>query len=173
MTKGWHGNKFRHSLASRGIKTKSCGINYENRKDYKKLERLVESFRKQMEDDDFWEDDKTIFKGMCLCYSDLLVKYLKEHGYKNVYRVGGYYTDVSDDFDPDVSDWDLDELEYFWDNFDNTWKHWWVEVDNKWIVDVTADQFHPGEEDEYKIFIGPLKNIEYYPYQKEYINLEN
>jgi hypothetical protein len=39
-------------------------------------------------------------------------------------------------------------------------KHWWVEVD-KYIIDVTKDQFHPGEEDEYRIGIYKKPNSNY------------
>ena len=116
------------------------------------LEKDVTNFRTSLEKEYGYVDDNMCLKGTCHTVTEKLVKYLKDLNYKNVKRVPGHYTDVSDDFEPDGEMWDNDDWQDFYDNFDNTWKHWWVEVGNK-IVDVTAEQFHPGQEEEYKVVI--------------------
>ncbi len=118
----------------------------------KKLEKLVWDFRKKEEKTWEWKTDKQAMKGMCQDITRRLEKYLKKNGYK-ANRVPGYYKDVSDDFEPEGENWDFDDWEDYRENFDNSWTHWWVLVNNRIIVDVTADQFHLGEEDEYRVVI--------------------
>lgn len=121
------------------------------------LKSKLETFRKNMEDENEWEDYKECFRGTCQDVTNQLVKYLKDEGYKAT-RTRGYYSDAGDEYYPDTSDWDFDDVEEFGDKYANNgdsangleFPHWWVEVD-KYIVDLTEDQFHPGEEDEYRI----------------------
>jgi hypothetical protein len=124
------------------------------------LEKDIKKFRIALEKEYGYVDDNMCLKGTCHTVTEKLVKYLKNLNYKNAKRVPGYYTNVSDDFEPDGEMWDNDDWEDFYENFDNTWKHWWVEVGDK-IVDVTADQFHPGDEDEYKVVIVNKTNKDY------------
>lgn len=154
--KGWYGNRQAHSLASKGIKTKNTkNINYI------KLVSIVEKFRKEQEDFYDWEYEKDCFKGTCHYITKQLVIFLKNNGFNNVKRVGGYYTDVSNNFEPNMNEWDFDDIEDFNEKFDNKWKHWWVEVDNKWIVDITAEQFHPETPEDYRIIITDIGDLNY------------
>ena len=55
-------------------------------------------------------------------------------------------------------------MEDFFNTFDGTWMHWWLEVkiDNKiYIVDTTVDQFYPGKEKDYRIVIDLKKNLKH------------
>ena len=135
--------------------------------DLKKLESELEIFRKKEEDENDWQDDKTCFKGTCQDITKYLEEYLKKLGYDAV-RTGGYYYNVDDYYSPDMSEWDWDEeeeyLKYREKNYDSACglphKHWWVEI-GKYIIDVTEDQFHPGEEDEYRIGIYKKPDVNY------------
>lgn len=125
-----------------------------------RLTKLVWDFRKEEEKYWDWEENKTCFKGTCQDTAPSLAKYLKSNGF-NVEVIGGTYTDVSDGFEPNMDNWDEDDIEDYRNNFDGTWKHWWVLVNDKWIVDTTSDQFHPEEEDEYRVIITDKNDSRY------------
>ena len=135
--------------------------------DLNKLKSELEIFRKKEEENNEWVDDKTCFKGTCQDITKYLEKYLKELGY-DVYRTGGYYYDTDYEYYPDMSDWDWEDKEKYLiyreknDGSANglPHKHWWVEINN-YIIDLTEDQFHPGEEDKYRIGIYKKPNINY------------
>jgi hypothetical protein len=63
-----------------------------------------------------------------------------------------------------MEDWDYDDKEtynkMFYRNNDSSnglpQNHWWVEIEN-YIIDVTEDQFHPDEEENYRIGIYTKK----------------
>lgn len=131
-------------------------------KDYlNRLTNLVEEFRSKEEIYNDWEFNKECFKGTCQDITKYLVKFLEEHGY-NAERIQGYYLNVSDDFIPDTSEWDWkDKEDYINNGHDNKWSHWWVLVDNTYIVDITSDQFHPGEENEYRVIITDKNDNNY------------
>ncbi len=104
-----------------------------------KLEKDIWKFRKSQEKYWEWKSDKTCFKGMCQDVSRNLVTYLEELGYK-AQRVSGYY-EVPEEFCE----------KYHLDFEDGKWKHFWVIVNNTILADVTADQFHPGDENDYRV----------------------
>lgn len=131
--------------------------------DLKQLEKDVWEFRKHEEQYQGWEEDKTAFKNTCTMYADELTNFLSEKGY-NAVAVCGYYTNVQDEYEPDHWDWKVNQS--IIDKFQRTGKmpnltHCWVEVDGKFIVDITADQFHPGNEDEYRVVVVPKKGASY------------
>jgi len=135
--------------------------------DLNKLESELEIFRKREEDYNEWEDDKTCFKGTCQDITKYLEEYLIGLGY-DAHRTRGYYYDANEDYYPNMEDWDWDDQEKYLDLKDKNYgevnglahSHWWVEID-KYIIDLTEDQFHPGEEDEYRIGIYKKPNINY------------
>lgn len=105
------------------------------------LKKDVKQFRRTIEKNYNWKRDKRCFQGTCQSVSRQLVEYLRNKGYK-VERVGGYYY-------PPERWFKLNNKPYE----DGKWKHWWAEVSDKWIVDVTADQFHPDEEELYRVVV--------------------
>lgn len=122
------------------------------------LRKLVWNFRKRLEQASKWSADKICFKNKCFETTDLLIDYLKTHGY-DASKAWGEYCGASADFFPDTSNWDEDQLEdYEWEleNLEEDdvmcHPHFWVLVGEQ-IVDITADQFHPGKEDKYRVII--------------------
>ena len=129
----------------------------ENKDIKNKLYSLASTFRNELEaEEKFDEDDIVCFKGRCQDISPLLAQYLKDNGFE-AHSVFGKYNNVSDEFSPDMTNWDTDDIEYYLDTFDNTWLHHFVIVTHnkkKYIVDVTADQFHDKEEkNDYKVVV--------------------
>ena len=130
------------------------------------LEKDLEIFRKNMEDENEWSDYKPCFKGTCQDVTNRLETYLKDKGY-NAVRTRGYYKNAGDDYYPDTEDWDLDDQMLFSRQYHRNgdssnglkFPHWWIEID-KYIIDLTEDQFHPDFEDDYRIGIykKPDKN---------------
>lgn len=144
-----------------------CIINEKISVDIEKLKSDVSIFRKKLEDEYEWYDNKNCFKGSCHYVASDLVKYLTNLGY-DAHRQRGYYKNASDDFYPDTSEWDLEDvmrlnrrIERNYDSANGVpFPHWWVIVNN-YIIDVTEDQFHPNEEDEYRIGIYKKPNSYY------------
>jgi len=122
-----------------------------------KLNKIIEDFRKTLENDYDWQEDKMCMKGTCQSVTKELVDLLNKNGY-NAKRVNGRYMNISDDFEPDMSQWSDEDIEEW--TPDMGMNHWWVEIGDK-IVDVTADQFHPKEEDDYRIIITNKSNRDY------------
>ena len=135
-------------------------ILFENRQD---LEMIVSQFREELESYWEWEGDKGCFKGMCSTVSGELVERLKENGI-DAFRVNGQYLDPSEDYEPDMDAWDQDYIDKYYEDREYgdipPANHWWVEADGK-ILDVTADQFHPGEEEDYRVVILPAGHYSY------------
>lgn len=127
--------------------------------DLVKLESELAIFRKDMEERNEWIDDKECFKGTCQDITNELVEYLTNLGY-NAVRTRGYYKNTNDEFYPNTDEWDYKDQELFSRQYHRNgdtckelkFPHWWIEID-KYIIDLTEDQFHPGEEDEYRIGI--------------------
>ena len=109
------------------------------------LEKDLWIFRKNEELYWDWISDKTCFKGLCQDVTRNLVEYLEKLGYQ-AKRVSGYYNAPDIFFE-----------KYFLDIDNGQWKHFWVIVNNTILVDTTADQFHPDEENDYRI-ICDFKN---------------
>lgn len=116
-----------------------------------KLVSLINDFRQKQEDYWDWEDDPTCFKGTCHHISADLASTLQKHGFQAEAYHGNYYN-IDDDFEP---------LESEGSGPYDSWRHWWVVVDKQWIVDVTSDQFHPGEEEDYRVVIVPVGHSDY------------
>ena len=110
------------------------------------LAKLVWQFREEQEDWYEWLEDKSCFREQCLCLADLLAKFLREHGFPDAHRAGGYYGEGPE------------KGEYL--QVGRHGLHWWVETQDK-IIDITCDQFHPGEEDDWRVVITDLNDPEY------------
>jgi len=126
-------------------------------KDKKRLVKLTTNFREELEQLLGWKTNKQVFNGQCFCFVQELLKYFKDEGIKNARAVRGTYKDVDKGFIPS-------DLDVSLKNFDASvsgWVHWWVVVDNKWIVDITADQFHPGKEKDYRVIVTSVTDPNY------------
>ncbi len=106
------------------------------------LEQVVWQFRKEMESKMGWDSSQGCFTNQCHRMSRQLVKRLKEAGF-DAREVEGTYYGASDEFVTAHEEHDQGYGEFF---------HWWVEADGK-IIDVAADQFHPGRESDYRVVI--------------------
>ena len=113
------------------------------------LYKDVLKFRKEQENYYDWKFDKKCFQSTCQDISRDLASYLINLGYK-AKRYGGYYNPPEEWFEQESEDYG-----------NGKWKHWWVIVNNKWIVDVTVDQFHPGEEKEYRVVVTNKNDSNY------------
>lgn len=130
-----------------------------------KLYSLASNLRTELEvEEKFDEDDIICFKGRCQDISPLLAGSLKDNGFE-AHSVFGTYNNVSDEFSPDMTNWDIDDIEDYWDNFDNTWLHHFVIVTHnkkKYIVDITADQFHNDKtKEEYRVVVENYPHSDY------------
>lgn len=111
----------------------------ESKKSESQIETIALKFRKNWERKWNWKEDKRCFKNRCQFLVDKLVEFFEENGFE-AKKQAGYYKNIP--------------LEWFKINNedieDRKWKHWWVIVEDEYIVDVTADQFHPNEEKMYR-----------------------
>ena len=129
-----------------------------------KIKMIAKEVRNEFENYYDWKNDKKCFGNTCHTIARDLEKKLKEAGIY-AYRVNGLYYGADEDFEPDMSDWTNEERWEYNDAIENGdnfgFNHWWVVADNKFIVDISADQFFPDEEDEYRVIITDLKDSNY------------
>lgn len=128
-----------------------------------KLEADSLKFREKMELEYDWADQMDCFKGQCNNVADEFNDYLTELGYKSEV-VAGYYTDVSDDYVPNHWDDDVNNNIYkYFNKYGRMPKltHVFNIVNDKYIVDITADQFHPSQENDYRVVITSKKDKRY------------
>lgn len=129
-----------------------------------RIKVIAKQLRNELEDSYDWNADRGCFKNTCHYITEDLVEKLIETGIK-AYRVNGLYNGASDDYEPDISGWENEDIWAYNDAIESGnnfgFNHWWVVADNKWIVDITADQFHPDEQDEYRIVITDINDYDY------------
>ena len=113
------------------------------------LEQIVSQFREEMEAKYDWKNTKGCFSGKCWKMTTPLVQRLNQAGISAREKEGMYYG-ASDEY---VS---IEPENYG----DGEYPHWWVETDTN-IIDVTADQFHPGREDQYRVVITDKRDPDY------------
>ena len=130
----------------------------------KKLFWLASRFRIKHEKNDEWRENKSCFTGMCTTLSKMLAKHLTKNDF-NAVPIFGDYFGAPDEYEPDDMPDDVlagEENEDWNERIRvNAWPHWWVKVDDEWIVDISADQFHRGEEDEYRVVITNINDPDY------------
>lgn len=132
-----------------------------------RIKIIAKQVRNELETHYDWNADKGCFRNTCHDITKDLAEKLKEEGIY-AYRTNGLYYGASDEFQPDTSDWeDEDRDEYNNATEDGRFSsmfgfnHWWVVAENKWIIDITADQFHPNEENEYRVVITTIDDSDY------------
>lgn len=129
-----------------------------------KIKKIVKIMRKELEEYHDWDSDRGCFKNTCHNITTDLVKKLKDDNI-NSYRVNGLYLGASDTYEPDMSDWENEDRWEYNDTIEAGheygFNHWWVVADGKWIIDITADQFFPGEENEHRIVITNINDTDY------------
>lgn len=114
------------------------------------LSKIVWQFRHEMEEYEDWSEHPSCFTGQCMTYAKDLAKLLVKNGFPTARALSGYYNDAEEEY-VDFVFWV--KPEYIDDDQrGGRWTHWWVEVDGL-IVDVTADQFHPSERQNYRVVI--------------------
>ena len=101
------------------------------------LKSLVEQFRREQENWFEWEEDKMCFREQCYTIAPLLAKFLTQHGFVAKPYHGYFITEDGEEHN-----------------------HWWVMV-GRTIVDITADQFYPGEENDWRVVITEAPNEHY------------
>ena len=128
------------------------------------LEKLVQQFRNRLENYNDWEDDKACFAGTCSSVSEELTQFLISNGVLDAERINGFYLDASDDYEPNMDYWDQEDIWKYNEDIEYgdipPANHWWVQAQGM-IIDVTADQFHPNEESDYRVVIVPIGNRNY------------
>lgn len=107
-----------------------------------------------------WEDDKSSMEGQCLPISKELVQEYKKYNI-NARCVIGYYLGASKEYFPNMDMWDHEDFEEYENREEDKFAHHWVLVNNKYIVDITVDQFHPNDEDNYRVIITDKNNSNY------------
>ena len=140
---------------------------FKNNLDLSLLKKLVIDFRNQIEKEYDWNEEKECFKGTCQDITKELEVFLKEKGF-NAIRTRGYYSGTNDEYFPNMDNWEWSDQQKFNKKWENNGKssqglkfpHWWIEVE-RYIIDVTEDQFHPGEENDFRFGIYKKPNSDY------------
>jgi hypothetical protein len=131
-----------------------------------KIKKIAKQIRKELETTNKWKNNKSCFYGRCHDIS----KYLSDELNKNsiyAYRVMGQYSGANELYKPDMSDWTEQEkkdYEFYMTEINGinpTYTHWWVVAENEYIIDITCDQFHPGDEENYRIVITSIGDTNY------------
>ena len=131
-----------------------------------KVKKIAKQVRTELEKHYDWENDKSCFTGKCHNISQDLAIKLKKEGI-NSYRELGQYAGADESYVPNMKDWKKWEKEEYWEMWEvdggesMTYAHWWLVVENKWILDITADQFHPDTPDKYRIVITTTNDKHY------------
>jgi hypothetical protein len=140
---------------------------HEEHKDIKQqLQTIAEQFRAKIEKRYKWNENRRCFLNRCGNISKQLEKHLINLGF-NAKADFGEYCCANMQFVPDMSTWEQWDIDGYYNMrgadedeegneiFDTQvcYAHWWVLVNDKYIVDVTPDQFHPGEEEKFRIRI--------------------
>lgn len=125
--------------------------------DDRKLIKLAMLFRQKME-----KKCGVRMEHKCGEVSEDLAKFLIKNGYP-AETVWGNYCGADLDYVPNIKPWlkqeDFD-AEDFWDSYEAAkdkgkalcYAHWWVQV-GRTIVDITASQFHPKRQEEFKVVV--------------------
>ena len=136
------------------IKSLLEAINTVSAEEMQKIHSIALAVRKHYEG--YYEDEPYWSVSSCHHAAQELAKKLNDAGL-SAKAVMGVYKDVDDEYPEIVAkhrDWDSDNDI---NDFDGTWKHWWVEYKDK-IIDITADQFHPKEQAEYRLVITDIND---------------
>jgi len=116
---------------------------------------IAEAVRSSFERDQY--GDTAALNDQCRSMSMALYSAFKEAGYTPS-LVAGQYLGADDAYTPDTSEWEEEEI----DNFDRQsgFSHWWIEVEG-YLIDICADQFHPGARQDYRIVLTSLPARDY------------
>lgn len=130
-----------------------------------KIKKIAKKMRHELEKYHDWKNNKSCFSGKCHNISQTLVNELKKEGIYS-YRQMGEYAGANESYTPNMSDWKQWEKDEYSemrasDGESMTYSHWWVVADNKFILDITADQFHPDSPNDYRIVITTIDDEHY------------
>lgn len=131
-----------------------------------KIKKIAKEMRRELETYHDWKSDKSCFGGKCHSISQQLVNKLKKEGIY-AYRQMGEYAGADESYVPNMTDWKEWEREEYLDTWEveggagMVYAHWWVVAENKFIIDITSDQFFPGKEDEHRVIITTINDEHY------------
>jgi len=148
------------------IKLKEELKNFSNNK-LSRIKVIAKQVRSELESHYNWEADKGCFKNTCSTVTTELQDKLRESGIYS-YMVNGLYLGASDDYEPDMAEWSYEDSQNYYDSTEDGqfneafgFNHWWIVAENRWIIDVTSDQFHPDEPEQYRIVITDVGDDSY------------
>lgn len=75
----------------------------------------------------------------------------------------GSYLDIPEDYEPNMEELDLNDIQDWEDSVESGHPymlHYWVEVGG-YIVDITADQFHRDDPEDYWVVVEPKSSMDY------------
>ncbi len=138
-----------------------------------RLRELVEDFRSYIEKNYDWKEHPGCFGGICGDISAELYAELIDAGFQAEWMHGGVtgagfaywlygYVQWTDE---QKEEFELDHLLDYQSMESTMFTHWWIEVEigpQRYVVDVTFDQFRPGEEEQYRVILKPVEEATNY-----------
>ena len=133
-----------------------------------KIKSVAKKLRLQLELEYNWQNNKSCFSGKCYDISKRLSDELNKSGLYS-YRVMGQYMNADNSYTPDISGWDKFERDEYFDflnahagqDIGQSYSHWWVICESRYIVDICVDQFFPDKEDAHRVIITSIGNRAY------------
>jgi hypothetical protein len=128
------------------------------REEIEKIRAIADRVKRTL----FYEEDEDKYdcrdlEGRCKYASDRLWHELMDNDYSPVFVCRGTYHDIPNDFQPDTSQWsdeDIEDWEHSVEEGGPHMLHYWVKVYG-FIVDITADQFHVKNPEDYWVVVEP------------------
>ena len=128
-----------------------------------KIQEIAWRVRRRLENQLDWNENKRVFTNLCKSCSQELLQDLRESGIQAVLACGCYRLDPDDEdrihklsemigidtFGDEAENEGEDQEEFL---EDPKYLHFWVETADL-VVDICCDQFHPGEEEKYRVVL--------------------
>jgi len=129
-----------------------------------KIKKISTKLREELETKYNWQNNKKCFTNTCYDITSELVNELRKNGIY-AYQANGLYFGATSGYIPDMELWDEHEKESYFNSINARepfgFDHWWVVAANKYIVDITNDQFHPDEERNFRVVIREIPDKNY------------
>ncbi len=129
-----------------------------------KIKKISKRLRKDLELKYNWKSDKGCFRNTCYDITLELINELRKNDIY-AYQNNGFYFGANSEYLPDMSLWDNNEIQEYFNTINAKepfgFDHWWVVAENNYIIDITADQFHPNEERNFRVIITDITDKNY------------